>query len=115
MPRKKLQTPPEPPAIPQVPEWLLEESETLKEMIEWWKTRESAMMEGSVRRPVFAGKTRNTGIRMNAEVLDRAIHKSKQERFKTGGNLSQLVEWLMWIYIGSPTDVLDQPPPKRAD
>ena len=73
-----------------LPQWLLEESDSLREMLEWWKTRESASMDASQRRPIFVGKTRNTGIRVNEQILDRAMDKAKQEKLKTGGNLSQL-------------------------
>ncbi|MFC1836006.1 hypothetical protein ACFL2Q_15015 [Thermodesulfobacteriota bacterium] len=93
-----------------LPEWLSDEAATLREMVEWWKSRESAAMEGSVRRPVFEGKTKNSGIRVNEEIMARALHKARQEKLKTGGNLSQLVEWLMWVYIGRPTDVVEGPP-----
>jgi len=94
---------------PSLPQWLLEETDTLKEMIDWWKSRESAAMEAVGRRPLFAGQTRNTGIRVNTVILDRALDKAKQERLKTGGNLSQLVEWLLWVYIGTPDDVVERP------
>ncbi len=92
-----------------LPQWLVDETDTLKEIIDWWKTRESAAMEAMERRPVFIGKTRNTGIRISERILDRAITKAKEEKLKTGGNLSQLVEWLMWIYLGSPDDVVERP------
>ena len=98
-----------------LPQWLVEEADTLKDMIEWWKSRESAMMEASIRRPVFLGKTRNTGIRVSEMILDRAVVKAKREKLKTGGNLSQLVEWLMWIYLGSPEDLVEQPPPPEEN
>lgn len=94
-----------------LPQFLLDDAATLQEMIEWWKSRESAAIDASDRRPIFTGKTRNTGIRVNVEILDRAMAKAKQEKFKTGGNLSQLLEWLMWIYIGSPDDVIENPHP----
>jgi hypothetical protein len=94
-----------------LPQFILDEADTLQEMIEWWKSRESTAMGASERRPVFVGKTRNTGIRVNTEILDRAIKKAKDEKFKTGGNLSQLVEWLMWVYINSPLDVVENPNP----
>ena len=67
-------------------------------------------MEGSLIRPVFKGKTGNSGIRVNEVILDRVLKKARQDKLRTGGNLSQLVEWLMWIYIGSPTDVVERPP-----
>lgn len=108
MESKKEQTQPEAPATTSLPQWLLEDTDTLKEMIQWWKNRESAAMEAAVRRPVFVGKTRNTGIRASEVILDRAVAKAKQEKLKTGGNLSQLVEWLMWIYLGSPEDVVER-------
>jgi len=95
---------------PDLPQWLFDEADSLREMIGWWKSRESAAMEGAVQRPVFKGKAKNSGIRVNEEILARALHKARQEKLKTGGNLSQLVEWLMWIYIGSPTDVVERPP-----
>lgn len=91
-----------------LPQWLVDDADTLQEIIQWWKNRESVAMEGLDRRPVFTGKTRNTGIRVSAEILDRAITKAKEERLKTGGNLSQLVEWLLWIYLGRPDDVVDR-------
>jgi len=115
MKSKKEPTKPEAPDTTSLPQWLLEETDTLKEMIEWWKSREAAAMEASVRRPVFLGKTRNTGIRVSEAILDRAVAKAKQERLKTGGNLSQLVEWLMWIYLGSPDDVVEHPGPPEQN
>ena len=102
-PRKKT-----PQQVPPLPAWLFDEADTLRDMIAWWKSREAAAMDAAERRPVFLGKTRNTGIRINEVILGRAVAKSRQERLKTGGNLSQLVEWLMWIYIGSPDDVVER-------
>ncbi len=91
-----------------LPQWLLDDADTLKEMIQWWKARESAAVEATLRRPVFRGKTRNTGIRISEEILDRAVAKAKEEKMRTGGNLSQLLEWLLWIYIGSPDDLVQK-------
>ncbi|MBI5251576.1 MAG: hypothetical protein HY912_18960 [Desulfomonile tiedjei] len=113
MKSKKDQTKPDAPAATSSPQWLLEETETLQEMIEWWKSRESASMDAAGRRPLFIGETKNTGVRINKVILERAIEKSKRERAKTGGNLSQLMEWLLWIYIGSPDDVVEDPHPPK--
>lgn len=99
--------------ITSLPQWLQEETDTLKEMIEWWKSREAASMDAAGRRPLFAGETKNTGVRINKVILERAVEKSKLERAKTGGNLSQLMEWLLWIYIGSPDDVVEHPRPLK--
>ena len=115
MKSKKERTQPEAPDTTPLPQWLVDEADTLRDMIEWWKSREAAAMEALVRRPVFLGKTRNTGIRVSEVILDRAVAKAKQEKLKTGGNLSQLVEWLMWIYLGSPDDVVEHPPPPEQN
>jgi hypothetical protein len=113
MKSKKEPTKPEAPDTTSLPQWLLEETDTLKEMIDWWKSREAASMDAAGRRPLFLGETKNTGVRINKVILERAIEKSKRERAKTGGNLSQLMEWLLWIYIGSPDDVVEDPHPPK--
>lgn len=92
----------------QLPQWLLDDMDNLRTLLEWWKTQGSApQLHEMERRPVFRGRTRNTGIRINCEILDRAVDKSKKEKNQTGGNLSQLVEWLMWRYLGEPLDVVE--------
>lgn len=113
MKSKKELTDPKAPATTSLPLWLQEESETLKDIIEWWKSREAASMDAAGRRPLFIGETKNTGVRINKVILERAIDKSRSERAKTGGNLSQLMEWLLWIYIGSPDDVVENPRPPK--
>lgn len=113
MKSKKEPTKPEAPDTASLPQWLLEETDTLQEMIEWWKSREATSMDAAGRRPLFMGETKNTGVRINKVILERAIEKSKRERAKTGGNLSQLMEWLLWIYIGSPDDVVEDPHPPK--
>ena len=113
MKSKKELTKPEAPDTTSLPQWFLEETDTLQEMIEWWKSREAASMDAAGRRPLFVGETKNTGVRVNKVILERAIGKSKSERAKTGGNLSQLMEWLLWIYIGSPDDVVEHPRPPK--
>jgi len=109
MKSKKELTKSEAPDTTSLPQWLLKESDTLKEMIEWWKSREAASMDAAGRRPLFMGRTKNTGFRVNEVILQRAVEKCKRERAKTGGNLSALLEWLLWIYIGSPDDVVEDP------
>jgi len=113
MKSKKVPTKSQAPDTTSLPQWLLEETDTLKEMIDWWKSREAASMDAAGRRPLFEGETKNTGVRINKVILERAVEKSKRERAKTGGNLSQLMEWLLWIYIGSPDDVVEHPRPTK--
>jgi hypothetical protein len=94
----------------------LYESGTIPQLIAWWEShvsqdRELPAMEEQ--RPVIRGnKIRNgkskanTGIQIDIEVLERAQAKLKQEAVATGGSLSQLVELLLWRYIGAPQDLV---------
>ena len=61
------------------------------------------------RRPVFKGQTRNTGIKINEELLNRAVQKAKKQRLRTGGSLSGLVELLLWKYLDEPDDLIESP------
>jgi len=102
---------PKPEALPKpvavLPRWLVKDLDTLKAIIEWWKAKDGIpQLHAEESRPVFNGKTRNSGIRVNEEILRRAVNKARQDKTQTGGNLSQLVEWLMWKYIGEPPDVV---------
>ncbi|MGB6068816.1 MAG: hypothetical protein WBG50_28735 [Desulfomonilaceae bacterium] len=91
-----------------LPQWLQDDLDSLRTLLEWWKSQPAGITLQDVmeRRPVFRGKTRNSGIRVNEEILERAVTKAKQDKTRTGGNLSQLVEWLMWKYIGEPVDLV---------
>ena len=105
--------PPQIETLPQqaapLPQWLLDDLDSLKTMVEWWKASSKegvALLDITERRPIFVGATRNTGIRINVEILKRAVAKAQDEKMRTGGNLSQLVEWLMWKYLGEPGDIV---------
>lgn len=78
----------------------------LSAVAQWWRETRgvSVVVQG---RPVFKGPRRNTGIHCNIEILKRALKKAKTEKASTGGSLSQLVEVLLWHYIGEPQDLLD--------
>ncbi len=85
----------------------LYESETLDEIVQWWNERKEAGLPEQ--RPVIRGGTgqrQNTGMCVDAVVLKRAREKARHERIRTGGSMSQLVELLLWQYIGSPADLL---------
>ena len=100
--------PAEMPAVPQLPPWLFKDLDNLKALLDWWKSRPEATVSTPEPRPVFTGESKNTGIRINKKILERATVQAKEQRWQTGGSLSQLVELLLWRYIGSPEDVLDQ-------
>lgn len=79
---------------------------TVREMIVWWKSRRIGL-DSVERRPVLKGGTRNTGIKINEELLNRAVQKAKKERLRTGGSLSGLVELLLWKYLDEPDDLIE--------
>jgi hypothetical protein len=83
-----------------------EEVGTVRDMIQWWESRRMRLDEIE-RRPVFKGATRNTGININEELLNRAVQKAKKERLRTGGSLSGLVEFLLWKYLDEPQDIIE--------
>lgn len=83
-----------------------EEVASLREIMAWWKSRKMGLKEVE-RRPIFRGETRNTGIKINRELLNRALQKAKKERLRTGGSLSGLVEWLLWKYLDEPDDLIE--------
>jgi len=85
-----------------------EEVGALREIISWWKSRRMGLEEVE-RRPIFKGQTRNTGIKINEELLNRAVQRAKKERLRTGGSFSGLVEWLLWKYLDEPDDLIESP------
>jgi len=96
------------PRVPQLPRWLLDDLDNLKALLDWWKARPEATFTAPQPKPTFTGESKNTGIRINKTILDRATAQAREQRWQTGGSLSQLVELLLWRYIGSPEDVLEQ-------
>lgn len=85
-----------------------EEVGTLREIISWYESRRIGL-DHIERRPIFKGRTRNTGIKINEELLNRAVQKAKKQRVRTGGSLSGLVELLLWKYLDEPDDLIESP------
>jgi hypothetical protein len=83
-----------------------EEVGTLREIVSWWESRRIGL-DYIERRPIFKGQTRNTGIKINEALLNRAVQKAKKERLRTGGSLSGLVELLLWKYLDEPDDLIE--------
>lgn len=61
---------------------------------------------GLARRPLFKGKAKNTGVVINEELLRLAREKLKTEPQRVGKSISQLVEFLIWEYVGRPMGVV---------
>lgn len=59
------------------------------------------------RRPAFKGPRTNSGIRCDDVIRRRALAKAQQDSTRTGGNLSSLIELLLWEYLGRPEDVVE--------
>ncbi len=60
-------------------------------------------------RPRFASPRTNSGFTCNAEIRRLASKKAQADPHGTGGSLSQLIELLLWKYLGCPPDVVKKP------
>jgi hypothetical protein len=85
-----------------------EAQDDLKALLEWWRQKKSSPLGEIQVRPVFKGEQKNSGFHLNEEIMKRARDKLKGDRQRSGKSLSQLVELLLWQYIGSPEDLLEQ-------
>lgn len=110
----------------ELPTWLNPETwEVLRQMVENFQQRggEPVLQARPIFKIVHGGKEnkdkpnwrRNSGIHVMNEILDRAAAKAARERALTGGSLSLLIEILLWRYIGSPEDLLEQLPTGSPD
>ena len=89
--------------------------DTLKRMVEEYKSHR-LNFTGLPRRPRFRGPRINTGITIRAEIRNRALARAKADPDGTGGgNLSGLIELLLWVFLGSPEDVIDRAAPPGSE
>jgi hypothetical protein len=82
---------------------------TLADILDWWRQNQGGYRTSLENRPTFKGKRRNTGLHVNEKILELAAAKVKTDKPWSGGSLSQLVERLLWTYVGSPEELLDNP------
>lgn len=61
-------------------------------------------------RPRFASPRTNSGFTCNSEIRRLASKKAQADPHGTGGSLSQLIELLLWKYVGCPPEVVEKPP-----
>jgi len=89
-----------------------EERTALREIIQWWRTKghKEATAPAPQFRPKLKGESRATSIRVNSKLQRLAVRKAnaREERPKTFGNLSGLVEYLLFQYLGCPEELLDE-------
>jgi hypothetical protein len=94
----------EPPDAPKdseaVPQFDPETARTLREVAQWWAER-GKRMELVISRPRFRGKSVNSSFRVNGSLVTAALAKARepQHRNRTGGNLSGLIELLLWQFL----------------
>lgn len=82
-----------------------EEIRQIRQMLNDYRKR-SLTIGDLTTRPKFKNPRKNSGIRCNEEILKRARAKAKGKDKDTGGNLSSLIELLLWDFIGRPDDVV---------
>ncbi|MFZ5868558.1 MAG: hypothetical protein ACOYXY_21920 [Thermodesulfobacteriota bacterium] len=115
MPRKttKQAEPPTPtdrtPIVPEAGQLDPETLETLLEMAAWWKrNRDKMLMPLPGTRPIFhRKKSVLRSVRLDERLIKAAEKKAKEERATTGGGFNQLVELLVWQWLGRPTEFLE--------
>ncbi|MFH1113717.1 MAG: hypothetical protein V1792_07320 [Pseudomonadota bacterium] len=96
----------------------LEELQTMRDIIHWWTSNgeetmrrlETVRVEDLTARPTFLGRKRNSGIRVNAALLDAARTKCEkpEEARRTGGSISSLIELLLWKFLDSDPQFLEE-------
>lgn len=83
------------------------EVENLRRILEMYETGELCRhTELPTRRPLFTGPRINSGIVLSKTIRDLAEAKRKAEVEKVGSSFSLLVEYLLWMYIGKPANVV---------
>lgn len=95
-----------------------EEFRTIRDIVRWWtkdgeKIAErltSVNVENLVTRPAFPGYKANSGIRVKKKLMEDAVAKAKEpgELQRTGGNLSSLIETLLWAYLDHDKEYLQE-------
>lgn len=99
-----------PPHTMSIPELDAETVAVLQEVATWWKSRQEqgepievtrADREERPLRTEFPGPKTNTGIRINKRLLEAVQKKMRrpEERPRSGGKLSYLIEMLLWGYL----------------
>ncbi len=82
--------------------------ETLKRIVQEFKAHR-VDFTSLPRRPKLKGPRVNTGIAINAELKRRVSERAKSDPDGTGGgNLSGLIELLLWTFLGCPKDLVDR-------
>jgi len=82
-----------------------EELQAIREILQQYQAHEISNLP---RRPTFKDPRINSGFLCNAEIRKRALQKAKADPRATGGSLSSLIELLLWRYVGSPEDVIEE-------
>jgi hypothetical protein len=84
-----------------------DELECLREMILWWRRRGDENGRGVF--PRFRGSRRKTSVRINEQLYLAALERVKEtgDTVRMGDNISQVLEFLLWAYLGHDQSFLD--------
>ncbi len=81
----------------------------LREMLQWFRAQQRtgpAPAAGAVTgKPSFPGPTKSVTLALSAPPVTGALKKMAADGPRAGSNLSQLVEILLWQYLGSPSSL----------
>ena len=83
---------------------------TMRALHSWWKETKGALPVTEIR-PTFKKvgdkPMYQTAVYLNRQIYERAVEQLKADKQRTGGSFSSLVELLLWQYVGSPEDLLE--------
>ncbi len=89
----------------------------LREMIQWFRSqqRTGPAPAGGASKPAFPGPTKSVTLALSAPLVAGALKKMASESPRAGNNLSQLVEFLLWQFQGSPQSLGVKAPSEGSD
>lgn len=82
----------------------LERSGDLDSLVDWYRNTLDTSALVAAARPNLRGPRSNTGIKVNSELLRLARTKQKAGKWRS---LNQIIENLLWQFVGSPSDLLE--------
>ncbi len=83
-------------------------SGALHEILGWWEAGKNSKEGVGVSRPWCSYKRRFVWVHLNEDILHRALKKVRQQETVGYEALSQLIEQLLWEFVGRPKDVLEK-------
>ncbi|MEW6352140.1 MAG: hypothetical protein AB1646_24065 [Thermodesulfobacteriota bacterium] len=84
----------------------------LRDMLQWFRAQQRTVPAPAVGagKPSFPGPTKSVTLALSAPLVTGALKKMASDNPHGGINLSQLVELLLWQYLGSPQNLAAKGP-----